>query len=655
MLKWINTCFLLIVTGLHVFAGGPYARKARLTSDTRESLHKIEKTLSAHPEESIKELDGIIKLAIKEDLQPSLSLAYYLMGVSYTELKQPQLALHFIDLAEENYLKNKDRKLEKYEVTKNTGKPQEFYFTKGEILSQLQRYQEANQNYKVYKKRANNKSSARKTNYAIARNEYAQENYTEAISLYEQLLQEELARNDEIQIRVCYSRLAACYISIDNTELGLKYYNKSVQGIDDILMSENEEISASENYNTYSKNKEVVSQALRKQNKVEEELDLRNRALSVLDDSMEHLRLAQLHYQEKDIVATEKSLDQYFANISYNLIDKKEITVIREMAFKLESKNAAKAFTYLKYYEELSDTINTRLLSLQIDEDQLGKQGYENTLQLEILRKNKEISDNTISSLMHQSELKEENLKSQKTIIYLLTGIAIIVLIALVYIIKVSQQRRVANQKLALRSLRTQMNPHFIFNALNSVNSFISVSDERSANRFLTEFSTLMRTVMENSEHEFISLTKEVDILRIYLELEHFRFKDKFDYHLEIPPNLDTDDWVIPPMLIQPYVENAIWHGLRYKESKGNLTVSLQKAKEHLQIEVIDDGIGREKSQEIKTKNQRKTSSTALKNIQERVTLFNALHQLKVDVQITDLNTDGTGTKVIILIPQPQI
>ena len=651
----MTTIFFLCTLAVNGFAGGPHLQKMRLAKETQSSLQKIERNLIRNPENAIKELDGIIKLAIKEDFQSSLSLAYYLMGVSYMELKQPELALHFVDLADEKYTDNETRKPQKYEVSKNTRKPQDFYFTKGKILSQLKKYAEANQSFNTYKKRVNDPLKVRKTNYAIAQNEYAHENYVEAISIYEQLLKEEIAINNEIQVRVCYSRIAACYISIDNTELGLKYYNMSVQGIDDLLTVESEEINESENYNTYSQNKEVVSQALRKQNKVAEELNLRNRALSVIDDSMEHLRLAQLHYQEKDFKATEKSLDQYFANISYNLIDKKEIAVIRNMALQLETNNASKAFTYLRYYEELSDTINTRLLSLQTDEEQLGKQGYENTLQLEILRKNKEISDNTITSLMRQSQLKEENLKSQKTIIYLLTGFAIMVIIALVYIVRVSQQRRVANQKLALRSLRTQMNPHFIFNALNSVNSFISVSDERSANKFLTEFSTLMRTVMENSEHEFISLTKEVDILRIYLELEHFRFKDKFDFQLEIPPNLDTDDWVIPPMLIQPYVENAIWHGLRYKETQGQLTVSLQKANDQLQIEVIDNGIGRAKSQEIKTKNQRKTSSTALKNIQERVTLFNALHQLKIEVKISNLHTDGTGTKVTILIPQPQL
>ncbi len=178
------------------------------------------------------------------------------------------------------------------------------------------------------------------------------------------------------------------------------------------------------------------------------------------------------------------------------------------------------------------------------------------------------------------------------------------------------------------------------------------MSDERSANRFLTEFSTLMRTVMENSEYDFISLTKELEIIKIYAELEHFRFKDKFSYQLNIDDGLDSEEYMLPPMLIQPYIENAIWHGLRYKETKGELIISFTKERDNLKITIQDDGIGRQKSKEIKTKNQKKNKSTALKNINERVQLFADLHKIKVEVSINDLYQDGSGTVVTLLIPQ---
>jgi len=238
---------------------------------------------------------------------------------------------------------------------------------------------------------------------------------------------------------------------------------------------------------------------------------------------------------------------------------------------------------------------------------------------------------------------------------YLIYGLILVLLAAsggLIYIMRVSKQRRIANQQLALRSLRSQMNPHFIFNALNSVNSFISLSDERSANKFLSEFSKLMRTVMENSEHDLISLAKELEILRIYLELEHFRFKDKFSYQLNLPEGIDEEAYELPPMLIQPYIENAIWHGLRYKEELGELSVSFSEEGGKLKVQIRDNGIGRAKSLEIKTKNQLKTKSTAMKNIGERIRIFNDLHKMKIEVEVKDVNADGSGTLVELIIPQ---
>ena len=151
------------------------------------------------------------------------------------------------------------------------------------------------------------------------------------------------------------------------------------------------------------------------------------------------------------------------------------------------------------------------------------------------------------------------------------------------------------------------MNPHFIFNALNSVNSFIATNDERTANKYLSDFSQLMRSVLENSEQDFIPLEKEIDLLELYTKLEHFRFKDKFDYSITVDENVKVNEFQIPPMLLQPYIENAVWHGLRYKQEKGKLEINIaQKTKDEITITIIDDGVGREKSKALKTENQQK-------------------------------------------------
>ena len=195
------------------------------------------------------------------------------------------------------------------------------------------------------------------------------------------------------------------------------------------------------------------------------------------------------------------------------------------------------------------------------------------------------------------------------------------------------------------------MNPHFIFNALNSVNSFIAQNDERTANRYLTDFSTLMRSVLENSEEDFILLDKEVELLELYLKLEHSRFKDKFDYELVVDDAIEQSQFLIPPMLLQPYVENAVWHGLRYKKEKGFLKVQLINIDEEtIQIEISDNGIGREKSKELKTDYQKNQQSKGMQNIKQRIAILNEMYKDKVDVFIEDLYDDNSGTKVMLTL-----
>ena len=248
--------------------------------------------------------------------------------------------------------------------------------------------------------------------------------------------------------------------------------------------------------------------------------------------------------------------------------------------------------------------------------------------------------------------LTTERNKRQQLIIYSLIGGLILLLVTAYFMFKYIKQQRLANNLLALKSLRSQMNPHFIFNALNSVNSFIATNDERTANKYLSDFSQLMRSVLENSEEDFIPLKKEIELLQLYTKLEHFRFKDKFDYSIEVDETIDTEDFQIPPMLLQPYIENAVWHGLRYKTEKGHLKISIApKSKDEITITITDDGIGRERSKALKTSHQKKQNSKGMNNIKKRVAILNEMYKDKVDVFIEDFQQlDDVGTKVIVTL-----
>lgn len=258
-------------------------------------------------------------------------------------------------------------------------------------------------------------------------------------------------------------------------------------------------------------------------------------------------------------------------------------------------------------------------------------------------------SDRALSQSKY--DLTQERNKRQQLIIYTLIGGLVLLLITGYLMFKYIKQQRLANNLLALKSLRSQMNPHFIFNALNSVNSFIAINDERTANKYLSDFSKLMRSVLENSEEDFIPLQKEIELLDLYTKLEHFRFQDKFEYAIEVNETINIEDYQIPPMLLQPYIENAVWHGLRYKSKKGHLNISIQpKSENQIAITITDNGIGRARSKALKTEHQKKQNSKGMNNIKKRVAILNEMYKDKVDVSIADLYEDeeDIGTKVVV-------
>ena len=283
--------------------------------------------------------------------------------------------------------------------------------------------------------------------------------------------------------------------------------------------------------------------------------------------------------------------------------------------------------------------------------ERFAKKIADNQNRIASLEKDKELTQSKINLAYVDQKLSEESNEKQRILIYALCGGFLLMILVLYFMVRTNKQQKLANNLLALKSMRSQMNPHFIFNALNSVNSFIAVNDERNANRYLSEFSALMRAVLENSDEDFIPLIKEIELLELYVKLEHNRFKDKFDYQINIDKNIDLEQFSIPPMLLQPYIENAIWHGLRYRTTKGNLEISINiKDNETISIVIMDDGIGRKKSQELKTKNQLKQKSKGMSTIKNRISILNDMYKERISVNIVDVDKNGEGTKVELLL-----
>ncbi|MES2733758.1 MAG: histidine kinase [Bacteroidota bacterium] len=470
-----------------------------------------------------------------------------------------------------------------------------------------------------------------------------------ALKSYKEVLKIEEKRGNDKGVISTNNSIGDIYLQQEKPQQARAYYDNS-QSL----------ASGMSDDNTLAKSNDMLGKVLRLEKRYDQELALRQQSIAInlksnnktaLND--EYLEVAHLYLEQKNAAAAIPYL-QKSITLSGQLdkLDKKSegYRSLSEAYVALgKVKDALKSYqTYVALVEGVYKKRETELAGLLQFKEELS----ERQKKIESLEKDRQLNAKTIELLRKDQKLREEGMQKQLILIYALVVGLLLVFVASYLLYKSAQKRRIANQLLALKSLRSQMNPHFIFNALNSVNSFISQNDERSANKYLSEFSRLMRAVMENSQHNFIPLSNELKILELYLNLEHFRFKEKFDYTFEVDPAIDIDSIQMPPMLIQPYIENAVWHGLRYKEEKGLLTVKVKKDTDDLVVCIEDNGIGRKKSQAIKTSNQKENVSTGLLNIENRLRIINEIHRTKLSVSITDLHTtDESGTKVIIRIP----
>lgn len=239
------------------------------------------------------------------------------------------------------------------------------------------------------------------------------------------------------------------------------------------------------------------------------------------------------------------------------------------------------------------------------------------------------------------------------------SGIVIVVFRLRLRQIKRKQQAEfehlVEVSKAELTALRAQMNPHFVFNALNSIQHYILNSKGDEAVRYLSKFAKLIRLILSNSEKQIVTINEDIEALKLYLELERMRFENKFDYSIHIDSSIDGDYDEIPPMLIQPYLENAILHGINPKEGTGHITITMKIVNQFIKISINDDGIGREKSKAVQSlQPAARHKSLGMKITKDRVRILNTIHQSNLNVNIIDLYNDkneAIGTQVDLFIP----
>jgi tetratricopeptide (TPR) repeat protein len=338
-----------------------------------------------------------------------------------------------------------------------------------------------------------------------------------------------------------------------------------------------------------------------------------------------------LEYYNKSIKQAEKVKDWYTLSWVYDDMNKLYLT----------SRDTAKAYLSYVKFKEYNDTLLANKRSQGLADARIR---YEADMH------NKELA------------LLSLRLKNTRILNIAITGVLLLIIIIAILLVRVvrnEEKRRLSElqrqiSELKQANLRQQMNPHFIFNTLNSIQYYMFQHDKLATNEYLTKFSSLMRKVLENSQNTAVSLSDELDALNLYLELESLRFKDKFEYKVNVDEEIDPLLYKVPTMLIQPYVENSICHGLRQSGNKGIVNIDLKLGQKELVCTIEDNGIGREAAMKKNESDRINHNSLGTRITGSRLDLVNSLYGTKFRTIYTDLkNADGTaaGTKVEIQIP----
>jgi len=514
-------------------------------------------------------------------------------------------------------------------------------------------------------------------------------NYSQALEYYQKALRINEELNNKNGMSICFSNMGAIYGARENHSKEIEFYFKALK-IDEELEDKNGLSSDYSNIGNayiiqgnFSKSMEYNQKAL----KISEELGDKNGTCWILC-SMAKLNIKLDKYNEAVDYATKSLL------ISKEISDLEvEKLAYQYLSLSFEKlKNPAKALEYYKLFTITQDSILNTEKNKQITEMEARYQTGKKQHEIELLEKDK--------------NLKAIDIKRQMTQIYALAcGFILMIVLSLVVFrnyrnkkkanILLAQQKNVIaekneelnqqnneiktqrdeleenlkyTQKLqeALKhdlshymqlSLRKIINPHFIFNSLNSIQSFILQNEKLEASMYLSKFSDLMRKVLDQSQKEYITLKDEVDTLELYVELESKRFEGRFAWEINLDDNIIPEKVLIPPLISQPFIENAIWHGLIPLEKEGKLTITFKKNDDFLVCTIEDNGVGREKS-ELLNKNRRKRESHGIKITQERLNIINSLNNNDLSLKYYDLkNKDGVGigTKVEFCLPLNQM
>ncbi|MCG8328593.1 MAG: histidine kinase [Chitinophagales bacterium] len=622
----ILLCMLLFAVRL---IGQPVSKKYGRQTDPISQARSIK---SEKPEKAIRLLNQALQQGLKKGDYTTVADAYILLGEIYEDIGQKDLALQRYQQAGQ-FL----------DTFKQPSLQAENYTRIGNLQVELGLYAEAERNFQYcLNMEGINNSTWVKCKEGLADAKRKQGAFEQSEAIYDTIDEVLTQQRDSIGMARVSAKRSQNYLSNQDFNNAQGYYSNSIQLLP-------EKVQNYEDYQPIEEANRALIDALEgedakynlSQNTL---LEQEKRFVPPVAQLNEQMQLAELSLNSGRVEEAEEVLSALKNNLTFDIEPIKKANV-----HKLSSSVKLEKGDYKGAIEEYQQYISE-------NDEALARQEAELAQQANILREQGAVDLAIKDYLLQQTEqnLLHNQIKAQRLYIALLALLLLAVGIAYILVRRKEHKRRRANNMLEIKSLRAQMNPHFIFNALNSINNFISRQDERSANKYLSDFARLMRLVLEHNQKEFISLEEELRLLELYLKLEHARFEEKFDYKIHKDAGLHLAEIEIPPMLIQPFVENAVWHGLRYKTSKGALSLHIQKEKEEeLIIKIADNGIGRTRSIAAKTDQQSRYKSTGVNNVNHRIELINELYDKQYQLEITNNNDqeEDVGTLVTLIIP----
>jgi len=465
------------------------------------------------------------------------------------------------------------------------------------------------------------------------------EQYELAIEKYERSMSLEKELDDKLGLAINHKNVGECYEAQGILDPALTNFRKSLVYYE-IMDSNKGKIMC--NYN--------IAHVYVHQGKIQEAIDILQsnliKAKAINDQNIIttiYINLGWAFIRLGDYTAAQTNLESGLALAKSNNINA-EIAEANKFLSELWIKkdDYQKGMSYYKDFKKYEERI-TNSLNLR----------YVNDM---ILRYESEMRENQLERLAEENESVRLKLRKNKTMLIII-GISLILLIGILYILYRQSQLNADKKLLTLEQsmLRSQMNPHFLFNSLNSIKLYIINNEKKNAVHYLNKFSKLVRKILEASSQREISLAEELETVELYMNIENIRFSNEINFTVHIKDDIDVHNIKIPSLILQPFLENALWHGLSSKDGAKNIDLEVKRGKNgFIEIVITDNGVGRDAAEKIKDSKVLKRKSVGIDITKERLANFSRDYENYFHVDIIDKFDDETnpvGTQIVIYIP----